>query len=126
VLKVRGTAPRSKGKGVARLIYENMNGINNRLSNNKKVERAKEIHDELEVDIVGYNEHQLNMRHKLNVNRFHQLLGGGEAAIHSVVAHNVHENIGRVQEGGTSLIMYGLLTEHLNNEGSMKDESGLG
>ncbi len=67
-----------------------MNGLSNKLCNNKKVEKAKEIHDKLEVDIVAYNEHWLNMRNRRNVNGFNQLFKGGEAALQSVVAHNVH------------------------------------
>ena len=126
VLKVHGSAPKSKGEGITRLIYENVNGLNNRLCDNEDVEKAKEIHDFLEVDIVAYNEHRLNMAHKSNVNGFNQLFKGGEAAIQSVVAHNVHENIGRIQEGGTSLIMFGPLTEHLQQQGQTKDETGLG
>ncbi len=57
VLRVHGIAPSGKLEGVVRLIHENVNGINNRLCNNDKVEKAKEIHDQLEVDIVAYNEH---------------------------------------------------------------------
>jgi hypothetical protein len=49
---------------MVRLIYENVNGLQNRLSGNEKVERAREIHDELEVNIAAYCEHQLNMKHK--------------------------------------------------------------
>jgi hypothetical protein len=103
VLKVHGVAPQSKGEGVIRLIYKNVNGLSNKLCDNEKVDKAKEIHDKLEVDIVAYNEHRLNMRDRRNVNGFNQLFKGGEAALQSMVAHNVHENIGRVQEGGTSL-----------------------
>jgi hypothetical protein len=57
VLKVHGVAPASKGDGIIQLIYENVIGISNRLSNNKKVEKAKEIHDKLEVNIAAYCEH---------------------------------------------------------------------
>ena len=126
VLKIHSIAPMSKGEGVTRLIYENANGISNKLSNNEKVERAKELHDSLEVDIVAYNEHRLNMAHKHNINGFNQLFRGGEAAIQSVVAHNTHGDVGKIQEGGTSLIMYGPLTENLQHDGPSKDEAGLG
>jgi hypothetical protein len=68
----------------------------------------------------------MNMGHKSNINGFNQLFKGGEAAIQSVVAHNVNENFGRIQEGGTSLIMFGPLTEHLQQQGQTKDETGLG
>ncbi len=43
-----------------------------------------------------------------------------------VVAHNVHENIGKVQEGGTSLTVIGSLTEYIENDQPGKDETGLG
>jgi hypothetical protein len=49
------------------------------------------------VDIVAYCEHQLNMRHKADCNGFNQLFKGGEAAIQSIVAHNVHENFGKIK-----------------------------
>ncbi len=42
VLQVHRVAPPSKGEGVVRLIYENMNGLSNKLSNNNKVDKAKE------------------------------------------------------------------------------------
>jgi hypothetical protein len=41
VLQVHGVAPSSKGKGVVNVIYENVNGLSNKLSNNKKVNKAK-------------------------------------------------------------------------------------
>ncbi len=116
----------SKAEGVICLIYKNVNGINNRLSNNDKVEIAKEIIDNLEMDIVAYNEHRLNMQDRHNVNGFSQLFKGGEGAIHSVVAHNVHENFGKVQEGGTSLMAIRLLTEYIEHNQLSKDETGLG
>ncbi len=52
VLKVHGVAPTSKVEGIICLIYENANGFSNRLSNNEKVEKAKKIHDKLNVDIA--------------------------------------------------------------------------
>jgi hypothetical protein len=61
VLQIYGAALVSKPEGVIRLIYENSNSINNKLCNNEKVEKAKEIIDELEVDIVVYNKHRLNI-----------------------------------------------------------------
>jgi hypothetical protein len=91
-----------------------MNGISNRLSDNAKLEKAKEIYDELEVDIVAYNEHRLNLCHHSNVNGFNQMFKGGEAAIQSIAAHNIHEYIGHIQEGGTSLLMFGPTTVYLD------------
>ncbi len=126
VLKVHGVAPASKGEGIIHMIYENANGINNRLSDNEKVEKTKEIHDELEVNIAAYCKHRLNMRDRHNINGFNQLFKSGKAVVQSVVAHNIHENIGRVQEGGTSLLLFGALTEQLAHDQLGKDKTGLG
>jgi hypothetical protein len=126
VLQIYGVAPASQPEGVIRLIYENANGISNKLCNNQKVEKAKEVHDKLEVDIAAYNEHRLNMQDRQNVNGFNQLFKGGEADIRSVVVHNVHENLGGVQEGGTSLMEFGNITEHLVHDQTRKDKTGLG
>jgi hypothetical protein len=87
---------------------------------------VKGIIDELEADIVAYNEHQLNMQDQHNVNGFSQLFKGEEAVIHLVVAHNIHENFGKVQEGGTSLMAIGLLTEYIEHNQPGKDKTGLG
>jgi hypothetical protein len=98
----------------------------NRLCGNKKVERARQIHDELEVDLVAYCEHQLNMQHRSNVNGSNQLFKGGELMVQSVVAHNIHKNVGRTQQGGTSLLLvFGHLTEQLDHD-ETGNVSGLG
>jgi hypothetical protein len=90
------------------------------------VKKAKEVHDKWEVDIVAYNKHRLNMRDSQNVNGFKQLFKGGEAANQSVVAHNVHENIGHVEEGGTILMAFGSVTEYPIHDQLGKDEMSLG
>jgi hypothetical protein len=126
VLKVHCVAPASKGEGIICMIYENANGISNRLSDNEKVEKTKEIHDQLEVDIAAYCKHWLNMRDRHNINGFNQLFKGGKAAVQSVVAHNIHKNIGHVQEGGTSLLLFRALTEQLAHDQLGKDKTGLG
>jgi hypothetical protein len=126
VLRIHGMALGSKGGGITRLIYENVNGLSNRITDNVKLERAKDLHDELEVDIAAYNEHRLNMAHRQNINEFNQLFKGGKAAVQSAVAHNVHENIGKVQEGRTSLLIFGAITDYISNNESTKDKSGLG
>jgi hypothetical protein len=61
-----------------------------------------------------------------NINGFNQLSKGGKAAVQSVVAHNIHKNIGCVQEGATSLLLFGALTEQLAHDQLGKDETGLG
>jgi hypothetical protein len=66
------------------------------------------------------------MSNRHNVNSFNQLFKGGKAAIQSFVAHNIHKNISRVQEGVTSLLLFGALTEQLAHDEPGKDETGLG
>ncbi len=126
VLQVHGYAPPSKAEGTIQLIYENINGLCNRISNNEKLENTRALHDELEVDIAGYCKHQLNMTHKAKCNGFNQLFKGGKAAIQSIVAHNVHKNFGKTQQGGTSMIMFGPITEQIDFKRSRKDNTGLG
>jgi hypothetical protein len=66
------------------------------------------------------------MRHRKNGNGFNQLFKGEDSAVQSVVAHNICKNIGRTQQGGTSLLLFGHLTEQLDHNESGKDVSGLG
>ena len=118
VLEVHGVAPGTKADGVFRMIYENCNGLSNKISGNDKLEKAKEIIDELEVDVVCYNEHRQNLMHKDNRNGFSQLFRGGEAEVRSVAAHNTHEGkvVGRVQEGGTAMVLFGQLVDQYDFE----------
>ena len=125
-LHIQGEAPGPKGTGVTRLIYENVNGLQRGLVGQKKLEKARRIHNNLESDIAAYNEHRLNPAHKHNNVNLTKVFKGGEAEIRTVVAYNVHENISRQQEGGTALIMFGPMVEYLDLSGSTKDESGLG
>ncbi len=126
VLQVHGLAPPRKAKEMLCLIYKNMNGLSNRMCNSKKLEKARAIHNELKVNIAAYCKHQLNMKHHSNYNGFNQLSKGGEAAIQSIVAHNIHKNVGRMQQGSTSIIMFGPITEQIDHERSGKDNTGLG
>ena len=90
------------------------------------MDKSKEVIDELEADVVCYNKHIFNARHKENHNGFNQLFRGGEADIISVVAHNVHKILSRVQEGGTSTLLFGPLIQQLDFNNSGKDDTGLG
>ena len=125
---MHGVLPGNKEEGITRLLYENTNGIHNRLGGNEKLNKAKDLINELGADVMAYNEHRQNLRHKENRNCRSQLFRGGGADVRSVVAHNVHEadQISRVQEGGTGLLMFGPLTEYLDMPGSEKDTTGLG
>jgi hypothetical protein len=78
LLEVHGVPPGRKGEGITRLIYENLNGIQSSLSNkNEKLEKARRVIDDLQADVVCYNEHHQNLRHKANHNGFRQMFNGG-------------------------------------------------
>lgn len=128
ILKVHGRVPSEKREGTVRLLYENMNGINNRMADNDKLDKARGLIDELEADVVCYNEHRLNLKHKDNKNGFAQMFNGGEMEVRAVAAHNAHNirEAGRVQEGGTAMLLYGQLIEQYDMEESGRDSLGLG
>jgi hypothetical protein len=50
----------------------------------------------------------------------------GEEEVRSVVAHNVHEDVSPVQEGGVGLLLFCPFIESLDMAQSGKDKSGLG
>jgi len=81
LLTIYGITPGSKTEGVTRLVYKNPDGVNTRISDNDKLEKAKEVIDELGADIVAYSEHKINCRHKDNSNGMGQMFNGGEAEI---------------------------------------------
>jgi hypothetical protein len=118
VLHVHGFAPPKKAKGMV--------GLNTRMKDNEKVERMRELHNELKTDIAAYCEHKINYKHKKNVNGFNQLFKGGDASIQSIVAHNVHKNVGKIQQGGTGLNVFGHLTQQIDGNESGKNPLGLG
>jgi hypothetical protein len=128
VLQVHMVLPGREEEGITRLLYKNANGIHNRLGGNEKLDKAKNLINELEANIVAYNEHCQSLRHKDNRNGWNQLFRGGESDVRLVVAHNIHEadRIGWVQEGGLGLLMFGPLTEYLDMPGSEKDITCLG
>ena len=126
LLNVHGIAPGAKPEGTTRLIYENPDGFNTRISGNEKLEKAKELIGELGADVVAYSEHKINSAHKENLNDMGKMFNEGEAEIRTQTGHNRHENVGRTQQGGTSLLLYGQLIDQYNFEASGKDDTGLG
>jgi hypothetical protein len=77
LLKVHGLPPGRKGEGITRVIYENLNGLQSTLSKNENLDKAWQIIDDLQVDVVCYNEHRQNLKHKTNRNGFCQMFDRG-------------------------------------------------
>ena len=68
LLRFHGIATGKKPDGVTKIIYENANSFNTRISGNEKVDKSKEVIDKLEADVVCYNDHRVNTKHKENHN----------------------------------------------------------
>ena len=76
LLEVHGVVPAQKPEGATRMIYENGNRFNSRMSNNDKLDRAKQVMDDLEPDTAAFNKCNLNLKHKDNNNGFSQMFNG--------------------------------------------------
>jgi hypothetical protein len=68
LLQIHGTASNTKQQGIFRIMGENCNGLNNRIGGNKKIPKAMDIKEDLDVDCLMYFEHRLNFKHKENKN----------------------------------------------------------
>ena len=126
LLDVHGLPPGRKGEGVTRVIYENLNDLQSTLSQNEKLDKVRQVINDLQADVVCYNEHCQNLKHKTNCNGFRQMFNGGEIDLRAIVAHNVTEDTGKFQEGGTAMLVFGNLIEQFDSEGSGQDNLGLG
>ena len=107
LLKVHKIAQKKIEYGIVHLMYENLNGLNSILSGNNKLEKSRQIIDDMEADVVAYCQHRQNLRHKKN--EFRHMFNGGETDIRAIAEHNDNENMGRVQEGGTAMLAFGNL-----------------
>ncbi len=127
LLEVHGVPPGRKGEGITRSMYENLNGLQSTLSSkNEKLEKARRVIDDLQADIVCYNEHRQNLWHKSNRNGFRQMFNGGETGLRAITLNNVHKDVGKFQEGGTAMMTHGNLIQQFDPEGSGRDDLGLG
>jgi hypothetical protein len=123
LLQMHGDPPNLKQHGIFRILCENPNGLSNQITGNHKLAKAIDIKDELEADSLVFCKHRLNLRHKDNRNDFKQMFQR-EVDCRAVAAHNTHQNVGRVQEGGTGMLTFGEATGFISKTG--KDPYGLG
>ena len=82
--------------------------------------------NDLQADVVCYNEHQQNLKHKTNGNGFFPMFNGGETNLRAIVAHNANKEAGKFQEGGTAMLVHGDLIKQFDLEGSGWGNLGLG
>ncbi len=123
LLQPHGLPPNTKQDGIFRLLCENPNGFNNRITGNWKLNKAIDLKDELKADGLLYCEHRLNLKHRDNQNNFKQMFQR-EIACQAVAGHNIHMNESKIQEGGTGMVTFGDATGYISKIG--KDPYGLG
>ncbi len=126
LLNVHGLPPGWKRDGVTRVMYENSNGFQSMLSKNEKFNKARQVINDLQADVVCYNEHRQNLKHKANRNGFCQMFDGGETELRTIAAHNVNKVVGKFQEGRTAMLVFGDLIEQFDPEGLGQDDLGFG
>ncbi len=125
LLQVHRMAPNTKQQGIFCIMGKNCNGFNNQISGNKKIKKALDIKEDLDIDCLMYCNYCINFRHKDNKNDLKQMFQC-KLACTGVLAHNVHKAkfSGRVQEGGTGTICFGDLVGYIKK--TRRDDKGLG
>ncbi len=74
--------------------------------------------NDLQADVVCYNEYRQNLKHKANHNGFRQMFNGGETELRAIAAHNINKDAGKFQEGGTAILAFGDLIEQFDPNSS--------
>ena len=74
-------------------MYENEGGLQSKIGGNKKLQKTKDLADEL-ADLVAINEHKMRFGHKLNCNGLSQMFNSGETEIRTVMGGNTYEKGG--------------------------------
>jgi hypothetical protein len=107
LLKVHGMALNMKQQRIFQIMGKNCNGFNNRIGKNKKIAKALDIKEDLDINCLMYCKHRINFQHKDTKNDLKQMLQR-ELTCTAILAHNVHEAkfAGRVQKGGTGTICF--------------------
>lgn len=126
LVETHGIRLGTKQEGVCRLMYENINGLPSHITGNGRLDKAKKLIDEFQPDIVAYNEVRINWKHRQVVHGLGKMFQGGGTEVRAVTGHNVHENISKTQEGGTALLAYGWILDHLDSGEVQRDELNLG
>ncbi len=81
------------------------------------MEKVQWVINDLQPDVVCYNEHRQNLWHKLHRNGFRQMFDGGETDMRAIASSNANKEVGKFQEGGTAMMTYGELIQHFDPKG---------
>jgi hypothetical protein len=74
LLQVHRMTPNTKQQGRFCVMGKNCNGFNNRIGGNKKIVKALNIKEDLNINCLMYCKHCLNFQHKDNKNDLKQML----------------------------------------------------
>jgi hypothetical protein len=62
------------------------------------LEKARCVFNNVQVDIVCYNEHRQNLWHKMNRNGFRKMFNKGEPNLKAIALNNANEEAEEFQE----------------------------
>jgi hypothetical protein len=91
LLQIHGSTPNTKQSGIFQIMGKNCNGFNNRIGGNKKIAKALDIKEDLDIDCLMYCKHQINFCYKDNKNNLKQMFQW-ELACAAISAHNIHKD----------------------------------
>ena len=120
---IHGDPLGTKPEGVARLLFENFDGIAPWKPRNEKIVWGRKVARHLEADVYGGAELRANWFKVGHDCKLEQLFGS-ENKMRAVTGHNEHENFGRSQEGGTGLMVFDEATTLIQSMGV--DDTKLG
>jgi hypothetical protein len=113
----------SKADGVVRLAYGNINGFHTAADHNPKAHELRRVIQSLDIDYYTGVEANINWttmpRHGQLAEWFRS-----ENALRTSASHNIHEQFGRRQHGGTFALAFGTLAHRVIETGT--DSRGLG
>lgn len=113
-----------KRDGFVRLCHNNIDGIlEDNSVNMGKASLIRRFLQQFKVDVFSMVELNANWKQVHGSQHIRELLRS-ENDMRCVVSHNVHENLSRVQYGGTGLVATGEVAAFVCSTG--QDDSGLG
>jgi hypothetical protein len=73
LLQIHGSAPNTKQLGIFWIMGKNCNGFNNRIGGNKKIAKALDIKEDLNIDCLMYCKHWIDFCYTDNKNDLKQM-----------------------------------------------------
>ena len=122
-LEVHGDRLHKKQHNSIRIMYEQVDGLAINSKKKQKIKKLRTLLKDLEVDIYGAAEVNVNWSRIHNNHKLQQLMKT-ETDLSSITAHNENENFRRYQVGGTAMLAIDSLATQVHVKG--RDSSKLG